>query len=63
MAGGSFGIKNPNNMYVAMMRSRTIEDAMLKVSASCGNVSRNIGLMLARRSKSIQPWMASARMA
>jgi tyrosine-protein kinase Etk/Wzc len=30
MAGSSLGIKNPNDMYVAMFRSRTVEDAMIK---------------------------------
>ncbi|HEY0796723.1 MAG TPA: GNVR domain-containing protein [Acidisarcina sp.] len=30
MAGSSLGIKNPNDMYVAMFRSRTLEDAMIK---------------------------------
>ena len=30
MAGGSgLGIKNPNDMYVAMLKSRTVEDAMV----------------------------------
>jgi uncharacterized protein involved in exopolysaccharide biosynthesis len=28
--GGSFGLKNPNDMYVAMLQSRTVEDAMVK---------------------------------
>ncbi len=30
LAGGSLGIKNPNDRYVAMMQSRTVEDAMVK---------------------------------
>ena len=30
MAGGGLGLKNPNDMYVAMMRSRTVEDAMVQ---------------------------------
>lgn len=30
LAGSSLGIKNPNDMYVAMFRSRTVEDAMIK---------------------------------
>lgn len=30
MAGGSLGIKSPNDMYVAMLRSRTVEDAMVR---------------------------------
>ncbi|MGA7315422.1 MAG: Wzz/FepE/Etk N-terminal domain-containing protein [Silvibacterium sp.] len=29
LSGGSFGLKNPNDMYVAMLRSRTVEDAMV----------------------------------
>ena len=29
LAGGSLGLKNPNDMYVAMLRSRTVEDAMV----------------------------------
>jgi tyrosine-protein kinase Etk/Wzc len=29
LAGGSLGIKNPNDMYVAMFKSRTVEDAMV----------------------------------
>jgi tyrosine-protein kinase Etk/Wzc len=30
LAGGSMGIKNPNDMYVAMFKSRTVEDAMVR---------------------------------
>lgn len=30
LAGGSLGIKNPNDMYVAMLKSRTVEDAMVQ---------------------------------
>jgi tyrosine-protein kinase Etk/Wzc len=30
LAGNSFGIKNPNDMYVAMLKSRTVEDAMVQ---------------------------------
>lgn len=31
LAGGSaFGLKNPNDMYIAMLRSRTVEDAMIQ---------------------------------
>jgi tyrosine-protein kinase Etk/Wzc len=30
LAGGSLGIKNPNDRYVAMLQSRTVEDAMVK---------------------------------
>ena len=30
LAGGSFGIKNPNDMYVAMLKGQTVEDAMVK---------------------------------
>jgi len=29
LAGGSLGLKNPNDLQVAMLRSRTVEDAML----------------------------------
>jgi tyrosine-protein kinase Etk/Wzc len=29
LAGGSLGLKNPNDMYVAMLKSRTVEDAMV----------------------------------
>jgi len=29
-AGSSLGIKNPNEMYAAMLRSRTVEDAMIE---------------------------------
>ncbi len=29
LAGSTLGLKNPNDMYVAMLRSRTIEDAMV----------------------------------
>lgn len=28
--GGSLGLKNPNDMYVAMLRSRTVEDAIVR---------------------------------
>ncbi|HEX3661664.1 MAG TPA: GNVR domain-containing protein [Acidobacteriaceae bacterium] len=30
LAGGAMGIKNPNDMYVGMLRSQTVEDAMVK---------------------------------
>jgi len=30
LAGGSLGIKNPADMYVALLTSRTVEDAMIK---------------------------------
>ncbi len=30
MAGGSLGIKNPNDMFVAMLKSRTIADAIIE---------------------------------
>jgi len=30
LAGSSMGLKNPNDMYVAMFKSRTVEDAMIK---------------------------------
>jgi tyrosine-protein kinase Etk/Wzc len=29
-AGGGLGLKNPNDMYVSMIESRTVEDAMVK---------------------------------
>jgi tyrosine-protein kinase Etk/Wzc len=30
LAGGSFGLKNPSDMYVALLTSRTVEDAMIQ---------------------------------
>jgi tyrosine-protein kinase Etk/Wzc len=30
LAGGSLGLKNPNDMYVGMMKGRTVEDAMVQ---------------------------------
>lgn len=30
LAGGGLGLKNPNDMYVAMLKSRTVEDAMVQ---------------------------------
>jgi uncharacterized protein involved in exopolysaccharide biosynthesis len=30
LAGAGIGLKNPNDMYVAMFKSRTVEDAMIK---------------------------------
>lgn len=30
LAGSSLGIKNPNDMFVAMLKSRTVEDAMVQ---------------------------------
>lgn len=30
VAGGSLGLKNPNDMYVAMFKSETVENAMIK---------------------------------
>jgi uncharacterized protein involved in exopolysaccharide biosynthesis len=30
LAGGSLGLKNPNEMFVAMLRSRTVEDEMVR---------------------------------
>jgi len=29
LAGGGLGLKNPNDLQVAMLKSRTVEDAML----------------------------------
>ncbi|HLJ78730.1 MAG TPA: Wzz/FepE/Etk N-terminal domain-containing protein [Acidobacteriaceae bacterium] len=29
LAGGSLGLKNPNDMYVSMLKSRAVEDAMI----------------------------------
>ncbi len=30
LAGGSLGVKSPNEMYVSMLKSRTVEDAMIQ---------------------------------
>jgi tyrosine-protein kinase Etk/Wzc len=30
LAGGSLGLKNPNDMYVSMLKSQTVEDGMVK---------------------------------
>jgi tyrosine-protein kinase Etk/Wzc len=30
LAGGALGLRSPNDMYVAMLKSRTVEDAMVK---------------------------------
>jgi uncharacterized protein involved in exopolysaccharide biosynthesis len=30
LAGGGLGLKNPNDMYVAMFKSQTVEDAMIR---------------------------------
>ncbi len=30
LAGGSLGLKNPNDMYVGMLKSRSVEDAMVQ---------------------------------
>ena len=30
LAGGSLGLKNPNDMFVGMLKSRTVEDAMIQ---------------------------------
>jgi uncharacterized protein involved in exopolysaccharide biosynthesis len=30
LAGGSLGLKNPNDMYVGMLKSRTVEDSMVE---------------------------------
>lgn len=30
MAGSNLGLKNPNEVYVAMLRTRTVEDAMIR---------------------------------
>jgi uncharacterized protein involved in exopolysaccharide biosynthesis len=30
LAGGSLGLKNPNDMFVAMLRSRTVEDSIIQ---------------------------------
>jgi tyrosine-protein kinase Etk/Wzc len=30
LAGGGLGLKNPNDMFVGMLRSRTVEDAMIQ---------------------------------
>lgn len=49
IAGSSVGLKNPNEMYVAMFKSRTVEDAMIQ----------RFGLMARYRQK----YMSSARKA
>src|SRR5215470_13985319 len=49
LAGSSIGLKNPNDMYVAMFKSRTVEDAMI----------RRFGLMAEYRQK----YMSTARKA
>ena len=41
LAGGGLGLKNPNDMYVAMLKSRTVEDAMVQ----------NFGLMQEYRAR------------
>ena len=30
LAGGSLGLKNPNDMYIAMLKSRTVEEGMVQ---------------------------------
>jgi len=30
LAGGSLGLKSPNDMYIAMLKSATVEDAMVQ---------------------------------
>jgi len=30
LAGGALGLKNPNDMFVGMLKSRTVEDAMVQ---------------------------------
>jgi tyrosine-protein kinase Etk/Wzc len=47
LAGASVGLKNPNDMYVAMFKSRTVEDAMIQ----------RFGLMAEYRQK----YMSTAR--
>ncbi len=49
LAGASVGLKNPNDMYVAMFKSRTVEDAMIQ----------RFGLMAEYRQK----YMSTARKA
>jgi uncharacterized protein involved in exopolysaccharide biosynthesis len=49
LAGSSMGLKNPNDMYVAMFKSRTVEDAMIQ----------RFGLMAEYRQK----YMSTARKA
>src|SRR5262249_9698582 len=49
IAGSSVGLKNPNDMYVAMFKSRTVEDAMIQ----------RFGLMARYRQK----YMSTARKA
>ena len=49
LAGSSMGLKNPNDMFVAMFKSRTVEDAMI----------RRFGLMAEYRQK----YMSTARKA
>lgn len=49
LAGSTMGLKNPNDMYVAMFKSRTVEDAMIQ----------RFGLMAEYRQK----YMSTARKA
>ena len=42
LAGASVGLKNPNDMYVAMFKSRTVEDAMIQRFGSNGRIPAEV---------------------
>ena len=62
LAGGSLGIKNPNDMYVAMLTGQTVEDrhgARLRVCS--GSTTSDTSPTRARLSRSTPPWTAAAK--
>ena len=49
LAGSSLGLKNPNDMYVAMLKSRIVEDAHREpLRTACTSTGRSISPMRAK---------------
>jgi tyrosine-protein kinase Etk/Wzc len=65
LAGGSLGLKNPNDMFVGMLKSRTVEDAMGQHYDLMQEYRKRYPSdhpMRANHSKSILTWMVDRRM-
>ena len=63
LSQAGLGLKNPNDMFVGMLKSRTVEDATVKHFGLMQSTTRDISLLRARRSRIMRPWTATARMA
>jgi tyrosine-protein kinase Etk/Wzc len=61
LAGGSLGLKNPNDMFVAMLKSRTVEDAMVQHFGLMQEYHARYLSDARKASRVMRPWTAAAR--